>query len=465
MNLELNTPQFLFDDTWVTRQRRLVRRWLPATVHPRPVLEPDQPWEGRSLVLYGTVLPAPEGGYRLYYSNYTPGKASAIGLATSVDGLHWLKPDLGLVAWQGSSANNIVLAPERINDAPSLLHDPGDPTFPYKLALFEMDDPAHPWNPSWGTRFYGSADGLRWQPLAVPILPAGDRSALIAERVDGRIIHYTRHPRMFELAGARAIYRTTCSNLNDWDALRLVLAPDLTDEPDVEYYGMCVFRRHGWYLGLLEYWRSAVDVIEVHLVWSHDGITWLHPTPRAPFIAASYDWNRAWSSCASNGPIFIGDQMVFYLGGRWASHSWDAAKQYGAIGIASLAADRYCALESTTGGELLTVPFTWPGGELALNADTRESYTSHPAMCEGEITVEVLDEATVPLPGWSGAERALFRGNTHARGVIQSGRVVWPGQHRLDELRGQVICLRFGLRHARLFTFRADTSLLSTQGS
>ena len=86
-------------------------------------------------------------------------------------------------------------------------------------------------------------------------------------------------------------------------------------------------------------------------------------------------------------------------------------------------------------------------------------------MCEGEITVEVLDKAGVPLPGWSGTERALFRVNTHARGVIHSGRVVWPGQLRLDEMRGQVVCLRFGLRHARLFTFRADTSLLPTQGS
>ena len=54
-------PQYLFDDTLIATQQRLVRRWLPATVYPWPVLVPDQPWEGRMLVLYGTVLPEPAG--------------------------------------------------------------------------------------------------------------------------------------------------------------------------------------------------------------------------------------------------------------------------------------------------------------------------------------------------------------------------------------------------------------------
>ncbi|MHB9034524.1 MAG: hypothetical protein ACYC6L_15940, partial [Anaerolineae bacterium] len=249
------------------------------------------------------------------------------------------------------------------------------------------------------------------------------------------------------------------SDLASWSDLQLVLAPDLGDEPDVEYYGMTVFKRHGWYLGLLEYWRSSVDIIEVQLVFSRDGSQWRHPEPRQTFIAATYDWNRAWSSCASNGPIDIGDQMVFYLGGRWTSHSWDAAKQAGSIGMASLAADRFCALEGTTGGSFTTPVLTWPGGELALNADTRESYHSHPAMCEGEITVELMDSNGTPLAGWNGSEHGQFRGNTHARGVIHSGRVTWPNDHRMSVLRGQQIALRFNLHHARLYTFRADGRL------
>ena len=70
--LEPKVPQFLFDNCWIAAQRRLVRRWLPATVCPEPTLQHDRPWEARTLVLYGTVLPDPDGGYRLYYSNFVP---------------------------------------------------------------------------------------------------------------------------------------------------------------------------------------------------------------------------------------------------------------------------------------------------------------------------------------------------------------------------------------------------------
>ena len=54
-------PQYLFDDALIATQQRLVRRWLPATVHPWPVIVPDRPWEGRMPVLYGTLLPRPTG--------------------------------------------------------------------------------------------------------------------------------------------------------------------------------------------------------------------------------------------------------------------------------------------------------------------------------------------------------------------------------------------------------------------
>ena len=58
-------------------RQRLARRWMPARVFPKPVLEADRPWEGRQLVLYGTILPMPEGGYRLYYSSFTPAEGNA----------------------------------------------------------------------------------------------------------------------------------------------------------------------------------------------------------------------------------------------------------------------------------------------------------------------------------------------------------------------------------------------------
>lgn len=457
MELVANTPQYFFDDALIAHQRRLVRRWLPATVYPYPTIVPDRPWEGRMLTLYGTVLPAPDGSYYLYYCEFTPGKSNKTFLAASADGFHWQKPALGLVEWQGSTANNIIIGEEWFCGEPSMIYEPEDAAYPYKGVLFQTPDSTAAWAGNWGLYGYRSADGLRWERLPELLIQAGDRTNLMASKVDGNYVVYTRDKEMFAHTGSRAVYRTDSADFRHWSDLELVLRPDLDDEPEVEYYGMSVFQRHGWFFGLLEYWHSDRDVIETYLVLSRDGKQWRH-TSRRPFIAATHDWNRAWSTCASNGPLYLGDTMVFYFGGRWTSHSYDTAQQYAAIGYASLGLDRFCALEAGPGGRLDTVPLAWPGGDLALNADTRESFVSHPMHLSGEIAVEVLDAEGNPLPAWSGDQQAVFRGNTHCRTAVQHQRVRWPGDRGLDALAGQTIRLRFHLKHARLYTIEARTS-------
>ncbi|MBC7288900.1 MAG: hypothetical protein H5T86_12860 [Armatimonadetes bacterium] len=103
------------------------------------------------------------------------------------------------------------------------------------------------------------------------------------------------------------------------------------------------------------------------------------------FVAATSDWNHTWSSCASKGPIIMNGQMVSCFGKRWTSYHWDSAQKFGAIGFTWLGVNRFCALERTTGGHFVTRPLVWPGGELVVSADVRESFTSHPACCGGEL--------------------------------------------------------------------------------
>jgi len=450
MKLPLNVPQFFFDDALIAHQQRLVRRWLPATVFPKPVLEPDRPWEGRQLVLFGTVLPAPESGYRLYYSCFTPAEGNAkFLLATSPDGFHWEKPELGVVEWQGSKANNIVLDPTMHNDSPSVIFEPDDRQFPYKMITYHGRADGQS-----GLHGYRSADGISWEMLPGPVLVTGDRTNMMDSRPDGKYVVYTRQPKMMTNFGARSVFRSESADFLHWSEPELVLTPDLDDDPDIEYYGMSVFERHGWYFGLMEYWDGLRDCIETRLFISRDGRRW-QKAGRAPLIAATYDWNRKWSGCASNRPIIINDSMLFYFHGRMTSHHYTAGQQWGVIGYASLSVDQFCAIEATGGGRLDTVPLEWPGGELLLNADTRESFESHPAHMNGEIAVEVLDAGGEPLPEWSGENKAVFHGHTYCRNRIGEGMVCWPGERKLDELKDLTIRLRFHLRHARLFTLAA----------
>ena len=454
MQLQSGTPQYFLDDEWIAHQQRLVRRWLPAKVYPEPAIRPELPWEGRTITLFGTVLPEDGGGFRMYYSNMErQDQHDKVFVATSPDGLKWEKPELGLVEWRGSRANNILLAPEHSLDSPSVIHEPADGDRAYKMLVFENAGGGS-WDRHSGLYAYVSADGWTWTRPSAECLLAGDRTTVMATRPGEKYVAYLRHRDMWQHVGGRAIYISESDDFVSWTEPEPVLAPDLRDEPDIEFYGMSVFERHGWLFGLLEYWDSSEDCIEVHLAVSRDGRSWARPC-QGPFIGATFDWNRKWSSCATNGPIILGEQMVFYFGGRWVSHHFDSAHQQGSIGYASLPLDRFCALEASTGGMFVTPPFTWPGGDLALNADTREVYTSHPIKCDGSVTVEVLDGSGAELLEWCGGQAATFVGNTHCRARVMNQLVKWPGDRGLAGLAGRDIRLRFTLKHARLFTFGA----------
>src|SRR5258708_1389816 len=81
-----------------------VRKW------PEPVLIADQPWEPDvGLSAWGSVIREKDGTFRIWYM--LPGRlgeGSAYCYAESSDGIHWVKPNLGLFEWKGSKANNVI---------------------------------------------------------------------------------------------------------------------------------------------------------------------------------------------------------------------------------------------------------------------------------------------------------------------------------------------------------------------
>lgn len=115
------TIHLFITDHGVAHSEGVTRRVHPCAKLDRPVLSADAPWEidgaDRRLYIYGTVLPdAATGGYRMWYMRYP----DRILYATSTDGLHWSRPDLGLVDHPGSSTN---ILPIRLH-SPSIVYDP-----------------------------------------------------------------------------------------------------------------------------------------------------------------------------------------------------------------------------------------------------------------------------------------------------------------------------------------------------
>ena len=92
----------LFCHPWelqtVVHMRRTWNR--PARVQMAPVLAPTEPWEGTSVVTWGTAHYDPETGlFKLWYEAWNAERpqplVSLVCYATSTDGVTWDKPDLG----------------------------------------------------------------------------------------------------------------------------------------------------------------------------------------------------------------------------------------------------------------------------------------------------------------------------------------------------------------------------------
>lgn len=149
--------------------------------HPRkypgnPVLKPG-PYDsvdGYGVILYGSILHI-DGKFRMWYIAWPqpdtryPGDADGyrpVAYAESSDGIHWVKPNLGLVEFRGSKNNNIVsIEPAsepyaRPDDFCAVLYDTEDPdpSRRYKMAYI-VEDKARK-NHSTATAF--SADGIHW---------------------------------------------------------------------------------------------------------------------------------------------------------------------------------------------------------------------------------------------------------------------------------------------------------------
>ena len=98
--------------------RRQVNRWKKYPGN--PVLRPSKPWEmgGTYLNVYGSVIyDEDEKLFKCWYwtmnaedSPIPTQNIKVMCYATSTDGIHWEKPNVGIFEFPGSKDNNIVMA-------------------------------------------------------------------------------------------------------------------------------------------------------------------------------------------------------------------------------------------------------------------------------------------------------------------------------------------------------------------
>eukprot|EP00656_Telonema_subtile_P000700 TRINITY_DN10339_c0_g1_i1.p1 TRINITY_DN10339_c0_g1~~TRINITY_DN10339_c0_g1_i1.p1 ORF type:complete len:490 (-),score=83.31 TRINITY_DN10339_c0_g1_i1:293-1762(-) len=309
------------------------------------VIVPDKPWESWAVFAYNHVLEVSPSNYRMYYDciegdGVPPGSDSIssrrICLATSDDGLSWIKPKLGIFNYNGSTANNILVADSGV----SVFHD-------------GSANASEAWKMVCSTAAYSSPDGLRWTKL--PFAKVAEDDTKPTAYWDPSLSKYVISLRRdIQVPGKtqgveRQIGRCETTNISNWqedapDGCPSVFAPDdqdpdlmdvytnawtpypSIDDPAVHLFFPSMYR----HFAHNPFGFGNDGLLDIRLLVSRDGgKSGLRYTPapnaRSPFVPLGV--NR----CGASSPTAV-DGWCSPVSGVEASTSFDTSAMYMASG-------------------------------------------------------------------------------------------------------------------------------------
>jgi hypothetical protein len=412
-----------------------------------------------------------------------------LGYGESTDGVHWVKPKLGLHDWKGSKANHLTCL-----DWGDVMIDPhAAPEARYKLLccaysqigaknIFDALD-LH----KGGMYFYTSPDGLRWtwQPRRVlPLYPDSQNQVDYDERLGKYVAYIRTWPRGFFRAGmtyGRAVGRIELDDpmqpwphqpadpeFKPWGKERIagvstevptVLAyPGYTDDGHwTDIYNPAVVR-YPWaeeaYLAFPSLNHYVHDskipnhsTLEIGMAVSRDGIAWNWPSTEAYIPFGPAGSGRSGMLYMHVGLIRAGDEIYQYHFGTDIQHHGQVGKVYGLEGCRNSGRvyrtvqrlDGFVSADFPAGGGALTTPAMRTGGrELRLNVNA----------AGGALAVAIQDESGRPLRGLGIDDCYAVTANS-----VDSA-VSWRGSTDLASITSQPIRLCFHGQATKLFAFQ-----------
>jgi len=461
----------LFLDAMVVEQQQGLERAFHAArkYEGNPVIRRDRPWEGRNAYsgpyLYGTIM-WDEGRLRMWYHVYDGGYRNCY--AESQDGINWTKPSLGLLDFQGSKDNNLILTvadepgenppPEGVKKChnPSVIKRPwvSDPNKRYALFCYDIQ---HHW-----TRVAFSPDGLRW------VLTRETREKGLYSGGDVNNFFYDPYKRRYVAtlkAGTRrgraADVAVSADGLK-WSKLvqaerAPVFGADDLDPDATQVYGMPAFPYQGLYIGLpwiynsrwfkyggytdkrmYEVEQDSPCTMDVQFAWSWDLVNWTRPPAREQFIPrgaeGEFDSHMIYTARA---PVQVDDQLYFYYGGWTGAHN--DSKTVANIGLAILRVDGFCSMRAgAREGWLITRREELERPRVRINAKTGPG---------GAVVAEILDREDNVLEGFGRDDCVPFAGDS-IRHVL-----TWKTAEFAEPQRAGDKKFRFFLKNADLYSY------------
>jgi len=424
-----------------------------------PLFKEDKPWEPRFDNPYSSVIyDEEEKIYKCWYSifiksgpkgdfpgeglpsdkrawvNWTEGDRDfGVCYATSKDGIHWDKPELGVIEFDGSKKNNLVIEYNHGVTVMKDLHET-DPQKRYK-AIHPERKKSYVWF---------SPDGVHWgERINIGRMDNGDTNNCVWWDPDlGKYVIITRHwggantPGRYGAGGHRQKSRSVSSDFLNWSKPEVVIEGlDLR----MQIHDMPVIPHAGVYIGMVGLFDIGASRQWCELAWSPDSIEWRRIQPGKPLIPngavmGDYDWGCIFAS----RPIVRKDEILLYYG---ANDGRFMAWRNGYLALARLRPDGFAGYEQIAGGSnktgsLTTNAVSVVGDSLCISADVAPS---------GFVKVTVLDKDNKPL-----AQGQLVTT------TVSDAKIQWKDNFSLKNLKGKEIKLKFELRESKLFSFSFD---------
>ena len=382
----------------------------------------------------------------------------------------WTKPSIGTVELDGSKENNLVyglnVARGRSVNSASVFKDPtGGPNERYKL-LYR--DPTERQSPN----LYGavSPDGLHWETLDEPLITnhfSDTHNVVGYDPRRGQYVAYVRGWTEFgpgTLHGRRTIAHAASDTFETWPRPETIYAADALDGPDTDIYtnAYTPWPDADAYLMFPAFYQRNADIVEIQMLTGRDGVTWERLT-REPMAPGGEP------GTPSEGGYYAGSGLVSYRPGEvslpisatWHTHNeghYGETRTSGTHGghwsTATWRTDGFVSLEARDAGSFATVPITFEGGKLTINAWTRFggeiSFELADASSEhmGKFGQGVAAETATAISGRSFDDCDAFTGDSTCH------TVTWNGESDISQWANRPMRLRVRMRRARLYAIQ-----------
>ncbi|MBI2193198.1 MAG: hypothetical protein HYU36_14555 [Planctomycetes bacterium] len=506
----------LFVDEQSVYQTFGVTRILNQAVkHPQPVVMSDgRPH--RMATAWGNVIQESDGRLRMWYLDmfrdpHGAGKAGVWGrgsdygfhprdeqdcrdvesvfmaYAESTDGIHWEKPELGLIEYRGCRRNNLVMSGElgarqtggalTNFDGFTIVRDEAEPDAKKRYKMIAHWESVHCWDNSvhqtgradadmkrfWEARakyLTTSRDGIHWDaPLTRLFHARGDRMLVMRDHRHQQWWMSDRPPLLgvpFGQRWVRGAGLSTSPDLLQWSQpSQQTLALDERDDFGQlsQFHTFMPFNYGSQDLGFATMVNSRSGCCRPYLLSHRDGQPWQRHFRDQPVIERGSPgaFDRVQVVPLHNEPIVLGDEMfVYYSAGAALPGHPSGARSIGVarlrrdafVGLAAVGYTPHPSIPNSLGGEVFVVSnLVEVGGEsLWLNFEKLNA--------AGQCRTALLNPDLSAIEGFTLDQCEPVTED----GVLEHAR--WKDRESLAGLRGRSIRVQFQFTSGVLYAFR-----------